>query len=258
MEKQPQLLITNIQRMCFHDGPGIRTTVFVKGCNLHCPWCANPENLKGFIEKYERNGICGIYGKAYNPSELITILLKDKLYWDHNGGVTFSGGEALTQGSALTDVLKILKEYSVHIAIETALFVPSDKLQRVLPYIDYFIVDVKILDAALSKKVIGGDIGVYKDNVDLLYKTGKLKLFRVPCCPEYTFTEENRTLIKQFLKHYSDIPVEIFSIHNLGEGKYASLKQKMWKTKGVAKSALCDYCKALKRNGIKAKVLKFD
>lgn len=257
MREKSQLLITNIQRMCFHDGPGIRTTVFLKGCNLQCPWCSNPENLNGFIETYEDDGINGIYGKLYESSELVNILLKDKIYWNDNGGVTFSGGEALIQALSLQEVLKALKESSVHIAVETALFVSSDKLRLVLPYIDYFIVDVKILDSVMCKKIVGGNLDLYNKNIKLLYESGKLKLFRFPCCFEYTFTDENKKQIERFLKCYSDVPLEIFSIHNLGEKKYASLKRKMWKTKGVEKRVLSDYCIELNKNGIKANVLEF-
>lgn len=256
MDKQPQLLITNIQRMCFHDGPGIRTTVFLKGCNLHCPWCSNPENLNGFVEHYEDNGTKGIYGRFYEPSKLVNILLKDKIYWNNHGGVTFSGGEALTQIFALIEIMKMLKEYSVHIAVETALFVSSSMLQQVLPFIDYFIVDVKILDTILCKRIIGGDLELYKKNIDLLFETGKLKLFRFPCCLEYTFTDENKKQIEEFLKHYSGVPVEIFSVHHLGEKKYASLKRNMWKTRGVEKKELNDYCIQLNKDGIQAKILE--
>ena len=136
------LVVTNIQRMCFHDGPGIRTTVFTKGCSVHCPWCSNPENISFEPEIYEKDGIQGIYGREYTAAELEYILLKDRDFWGEDGGVTFSGGEALMQAEALADILIRLKELRVHIALETALFVQGENLQRVLPYIDYVIADL--------------------------------------------------------------------------------------------------------------------
>lgn len=250
-----QLMITKIQRMCFHDGPGIRTTVFTKGCSLHCPWCSNPENINFTEEAYETEDDRGIYGRKYTPSELVKALLKDIDYWEENGGVTFSGGEALMQADQLEEVLIKLKDNNIHVALETALFVPEDKLERVLKYIDYFIVDIKILDMAVCKEVLGGEIELYEKNVQFLYNSGKLKLFRIPCCPEYTFTDKNKLLIKEFLKRYSGIHVQIFSVHDLGEKKYESLNRVMWRTKGVEEQELNEYCRELRDTGVEAEVI---
>lgn len=257
IESSPKILtVTHIQRMCFHDGPGIRTTVFMKGCSIHCPWCSNPENIKFAVETYEKDGISGTYGKGYTPSELADVIGKDQDFWGLEGGVTFSGGEALMQADGLTDVLKQLKERKIHTAAETALFVPTKQLQKVLPYIDYFIVDVKILEASLCQKVLGGNISLYHNNANILYRSGKLKLFRVPCCWEYTFTAENKELIKKFLSQYPDIPVQIFAIHDLGEKKYESLSRPMWRAKKIEKQVLTEYCRELKSEGIQAEVIQ--
>ncbi len=250
------LVITNIQRMCFHDGPGIRTTVFVKGCSLHCPWCSNPENINSSEEPYEKDGNKGIYGRRYSASELTEILLKDKDFWIPEGGVTFSGGEALLQAEALNGVLKRLKEQQVHIAAETALFVPSERIRLVLPWIDYFIVDVKIMEESCCWKTLGGRLELYRQNVEFLYKSGKLKVFRIPCCPEYTFTETNKELVLEFLKQFPEVPVQIFAIHSLGEKKYESLKRPMWRTKGMDKESMRGYCSLLKEYGIEAEVIQ--
>lgn len=247
--------VTNIQRMCFDDGPGIRTTVFMKGCSIHCPWCSNPENISFQSESYEKNGVSGTYGREYSSSELTELILKDKGFWEPDGGVTFSGGEALMQAEGLVDILDLLKQSHIHIAVETALFVPSDKIQLLLPYIDYFIVDIKILEQSACRNVLGGDIELYRKNVELLYQSGKLKLLRIPCCSEYTFTDTNRILLQEFLEQYSDIPVQIFAIHDLGIGKYESLHRPMWKTKGIEEQALVEYCKKLQAEGIMAEMI---
>lgn len=251
-----KLIITNIQRMCFHDGPGIRTTVFTKGCTLHCPWCSNPENLSPLPENYEKDGVCGVYGREYTAEELVHTLLKDQDFWGAEGGVTFSGGEVLMRAEALSEVLEKLKELGIHTAVETALFVPEENLQRVLPYIDYGIVDVKILEPALCREVLGGKLELYFRNVEQMYKSGKLMLFRVPCCEEYTFTEDNKKLLSRFFQKYPDISVQIFAIHSLGEKKYQSLGRMMWKAKELEQERLWGYCQELRECGITAEVIR--
>lgn len=257
---QNKLMITNIQRMCFHDGPGIRTTVFTKGCTLHCPWCSNPENLSSAPEFYEKDGVKGVYGQEYTAEELVKILLRDRDFWGEDGGVTFSGGEALLQADALRGVLELLKDKGVHTAVETALFVPEMHLEKIIPYVDCFIVDVKILDRTECRSVLGGDISVYLKNVEILCEAGKIKLFRVPCCPEYTFTEENKKRLLEFFKKFcssgqKEVPVQLFEIHGLGEKKYESLKRPMWKSEGIEETYLHEYKEILMQEGIEAEII---
>lgn len=252
---QKKLMVTNIQRMCFHDGPGIRTTVFAKGCSIHCPWCSNPENICFQAETYEKDGVKGVYGKEYTASELVEILRKDQDFWEIGGGVTFSGGEALMQAEAMREILIELKKYHVHTAVETALFVPMEKLRLVLPYIDFFIADIKLLDGELCKNILGGDTKTYLANVNLLYHSGRLGQFRIPCCPEYTFTDDNKERIRQFLKQYPDIPIQVFSIHSLGKKKYETLNRPMWESQGTGQDALAEFCKELRQEGIQAEAL---
>ena len=138
------ILITNIQRFSLHDGPGIRTTVFTKGCTLHCPWCSNPENLTPAIQNYvkkDKDGHVeetGTYGKWYSPEKLYDEIVKDKIFYGDietdssldfealPGGVTFSGGECLAQIKELEPVLKRLNEEHIHTAVESCLFVPDE------------------------------------------------------------------------------------------------------------------------------------
>lgn len=247
--------VTNIQRMCFDDGPGIRTTVFLKGCGIHCPWCSNPENIDFQPEFWVKNGMREMCGREYSSSELEACLLKDRKFWGTDGGVTFSGGEALMQAEGLADIAERLKRRRIHTAVETGLFVSADKLKHALTYIDYFIVDIKILEQSLCKEILGGETGIYLQNVQTVYRSGKLNLFRIPCCPEYTFTEANRMLIGEFLKQYPDVPVQLFAIHDLGAGKYEALHRPMWKTRGMEEQTLSDFCAKLKKEGIFAEII---
>ena len=128
--------ITNIQRFSLHDGPGIRTTIFFKGCALRCPWCANPENLKPQIQTYSYDGFSGVYGKKYNEDELFGIIKKDKSFfagrlgqdqWNITkaqdidklpGGVTLSGGEPLLVVDRLENLIRRLNVEKIHICMK--------------------------------------------------------------------------------------------------------------------------------------------
>lgn len=250
------IIASNIQRMCFHDGPGIRTTVFLKGCNLHCPWCSNPENINFFQEEYCIDGKTGTYGREYSGEELLNIILKDQLFWQEDGGVTFSGGEALLQAAALESVFMALQEKGIHMAVESAMFIPEDCLDIALKYIDYFIIDTKILDEELCRKTLGGDIILYLSNVEKVYRAGKKIVFRVPCNYEYTFTEKNKKDVRNFLMKYKEAEVQLFAIHDLGRSKYESLGIKFWEHREVEAVDLQKYCEELIYSGISAEVIQ--
>lgn len=217
------MLITKIQRMCMHDGPGIRTTVFLKGCNLHCPWCANPENISFEQEQYMKDGIAGIYGNYYSVHELILEIMKDHKFWKYGGGVTFSGGEPLMHVEKLIPVWEKLNLEHIHIAVETALYVNSEKVRKTFPYIDLFIVDMKILLPLVCEDVLGGNVETYYKNLHLLNQSGKKMIFRIPCNWEYTIEKNNLEELLKCLKQYCQVPVEIFATHSLGKSKYESL-----------------------------------
>ncbi|QDR81953.1 4-hydroxyphenylacetate decarboxylase activating enzyme [Sporomusa termitida] len=241
------------------DGPGIRTTVFLKGCTLHCPWCANPENIRCGRQYYFKEDICsanrgksvfcaacpgetilkysyadktkfscpfgaiGVYGKSYKTQELVNLLLRDKAYWKETGGITFSGGEPLLQAQELKRVLMLLKESNIHIVLETALHVPIDAVKTVSEYVDLLFVDLKILDEQECKKILGGQADLFKNNVRHLAATEKKVIFRIPCSNEFTLKDSNSKLLKEFIHQYNCYPVEIFSLHNFANSKYRTL-----------------------------------
>ncbi len=223
---------TNIQRFSLHDGPGIRTTVFLKGCNLKCPWCANPENMefeKTYFENKETKEK-GYFGKDIEAVELFEEIIKDKEYYKlNNGGVTFSGGEPLLQIKQLEPLLKKLKEENINICIETALQVPTELVELAERYIDEFIVDIKILDEKECKEVLNGNIENYMKNVEFLCSKSRINIFRIPLVNEYTLKDSNIEKILELLKSNNLKKVEIFKIHNLAESKYNSIGKKMTK-----------------------------
>jgi pyruvate formate lyase activating enzyme len=238
-----EILITNIQRFSLHDGPGIRTTVFLKGCSLRCPWCSNPENQLPVIQNYFKDSQFGVYGKWYEPDNLVKECLKDKSFyygklprtqWNINnaslldslpGGITLSGGEALLQMKQLVPVCEKLHASNIHIAVETCLFVPLPNITLALSNIDLFFVDVKILDSEDCSASEQGNLDLYLKNFDVIMQSNKPVIIRVPVIGQYTDGEENRQEVKKLLGKYRNriLKIELIKEHNLGETKYKSL-----------------------------------
>ena len=229
------ILLTNIQRFSLHDGPGIRTTVFLKGCSLRCPWCSNPENLFPHQETYIKNGIEGTYGKEYKTDELYAEVVKDLAFydgaWDSSdlnkmpGGVTFSGGECMLQMDKLEPLLERLNEEHIHTAVETCLFAPANQLSIAINYIDLFYVDIKILDEAKCKESINGTLSIYYTNLQTLLNSNKPVVFRIPVIGGYTDDEYNRNKVCELIKEAQGnvLKIELIKEHNLGTSKYQSL-----------------------------------
>lgn len=241
-----KILLTNIQRFSLHDGPGIRTTVFLKGCSLRCPWCSNPENLNPYPEEYIKDGKKDIYGKAYITDQVYDEVIKDKDFYEPDGGVTFSGGEALLQAKKILPVLKKLKEASITTAIETCLFAPTENLELLLPYIDFFYVDMKIMNKKKCMDIIKGDLKLYQKNLELLCSHKKI-VIRIPVIGSYTDDKENRKLIIDELVRYKNSirKIELLKEHNLGKEKYISLNWKVPEFWGVNDDLMLQYKKEI-------------
>ena len=268
-----QILITNIQRFSLHDGPGIRTTVFLKGCSLRCPWCSNPENLSSEIQDYSKDGITGKYGKFLGPDEIVEECLKDRSYysgktdnWEISssdelallpGGVTFSGGEALLQAKALVPVFNRLREEGIHLTVETCLFVPEDMLAIAIENIDLFYVDVKILDADKCKELLHGNLGLFLKNLEILMNSSKPVVIRIPVIGNRTDSRENRSAVMKLLEGYKDriLKIELIKEHNLGESKYKTLGLEMSYV-GVTDELLETYKSELAVLGVPVEVCK--
>lgn len=216
------MLITNIQRFSLHDGPGIRTTIFLKGCSIRCPWCSNPENINPYQEKYITDGKDGCYGINYSIDEVANAILKDKNFYGVEGGVTFSGGEPLLQAGEIIEVIN--KINNITVAIETSLFGSTQSLLSLIPFVDFFYVDMKILNEIRCKNILNADINLYKSNLELL--TDKTSIVvRVPVIMGETDDLENRKKIVEELHTYrkSIKKVELIKGHNLAKNKYISL-----------------------------------
>lgn len=207
--------VTDIQHFSLHDGPGIRTTVFLKGCNLKCPWCANPECISSKIEDE--------FGYDISLDDLEKEIHKDEPYYKTGGGVTFSGGEPLLQIRSLEPLLKSLKLKNINICFETALFVKEEYLNIAKLYADEFIVDIKMLDDENCRNIIKGNVSQYLNNLKLLNM--KNTTFRIPVT-EYSLSDEK--LILDLLKDFKPKKLEIFKLHNLAKRKYELLNKEFY------------------------------
>ena len=249
--------IFDIQRASFVDGPGIRTTVFFKGCNLKCAWCHNPESQSrekqmlfhknrcagcgkckekcpNSLEKCELCGKCALYcphdareicGKEYTVCEVMREVLKDKaIYEGSGGGVTFSGGECMLQIDFLEAILKKCKEEGIHTAVDTAGHLPFEYFERILPFTDLFLYDIKCLDSEKHEKYTGVKNERILENLERLLKCGASVWVRIPVIPTVNDTKEEIQGIKTLLDAFGKPErIELLPYHAMGEHKYAAL-----------------------------------
>ena len=265
-----KVIVTNIQRFSLHDGPGIRTTVFLKGCSLRCPWCSNPENLISEPQQYVKNGMTGTYGKYYSCDELYNEVIKDQAFYgiyrrdsiigeyldNAPGGVTFSGGEALLQMDKLKSLLKRLTSEGIHTAVETCLYVPERLLNIAIQYINLFYVDVKILDFEKCESILKGNMNLYLKNLNTLFESGLPVVMRVPVIGEYTDDRKNRHKVLKLLAEYRPLTVELIKEHNLGTSKYESLNIPVPDYKGISDELMQKYYAEVVKLGLDVEICK--
>ncbi|MCQ2446767.1 MAG: glycyl-radical enzyme activating protein, partial [Clostridia bacterium] len=259
--------ITDIKRFAVHDGDGIRTTVFFKGCPLKCVWCHNPESLSARpVMGYYRHkclscGVCtevcpngahqltadghafdrslcafcgkcveecpgealSLYGKRVTEEELLPLLLEDRAFYKNSGGgVTLSGGECLLQADFCASLLGMLKSEGISTAVDTCGFVPRGNLEKVLPYTDVFLYDMKALDPAVHEWCTGQDNALILENLRYLDFRGAKIEVRIPYVPGMNDGEtENIAIFLATLKNLTK--VRVLPYHNFAASKYQAL-----------------------------------
>lgn len=251
--------VFSIEEFATFDGPGIRMTVFLKGCPLSCKWCHNPEGQDprpeymrspngclgcGACERVgtkDANGrirlsaesvsacprslvrLCGV---EYPPEELAEKVLKNaKLLAMNGGGVTFSGGEPLSDPPYLFSVMRLLRG-KVHQAIQTAGYAPADVFAEALTLADYVLYDLKLFDPNLHKRFCGRDNALILANYKRLVASGVPFVTRIPLIPSVTDTEENISALAAFLRECGVTYVETLPYNRLAGSKYGSVLRK--------------------------------
>ncbi len=217
--------IFDIQRFSVHDGPGVRTIVFLKGCLLRCKWCCNPESQSYKIEDMVQEGKVKTIGKDVTVEEVIKEVLKDRTYYRRSGGgLTLSGGESLCQPEFALALLRAAKDAGLNTAMESTAMANIETIRRLLPYLDYYLMDIKHTNGNKHKEFTGKDNALALENAKILAKEAKNLIIRTPVIPTFNDTEEE---IKDIAKFVSEIMPggehHLLPYHRLGQDKYKGL-----------------------------------
>ena len=217
--------IFNIQRFSIHDGPGVRTIVFFKGCPMRCRWCCNPESQEWDIQRMTVAGKEKTVGEDTTVGKVLEEIIKDRVYYKRSkeGGVTLSGGECLAQPEFALALLKACKEQGISTAIETAGHVKSEIVRSVLPYIDTVLMDIKHTNGAKHKEYTTRDNAIILENARLIAKEAKRLIIRTPVIPTFNDTEDEIRDIARFAVSIGVKEMHLLPYHRIGSDKYAGL-----------------------------------
>ncbi|MBQ3083942.1 MAG: radical SAM protein [Clostridia bacterium] len=226
-------MIADIERAATHDGPGLRTVVFFKGCPLSCAWCHNPEciDFKPQILQYPEKCIgCGrceegcfagarvVCGRELTAEEILAEILQDRAYYGAEGGVTFSGGEPLAQRALLAELIKLCRAHGIGCAAETSMIYYDAEIFQSL---DLLMCDLKIWDSATHRRYTGVGNEQIIENIKKADELGVPILLRTPVIPEI---EQGIPEIAAFARSLKNIvQYELLPYHPLGEGKRRAL-----------------------------------
>lgn len=214
--------IINITRFCTDDGPGIRTTVFLKGCPLRCIWCHNPESQNPNEECYSDGEKIG---KTVSTQELFDEIVRDRVFYETSGGgVTISGGEPLFQPEFTAAILKFCKENGIHTAVETSGFAATNVFCEVAKFCDLVLFDIKETDEEKHLQYTGVPLTAILRNLMALNEMKIPFVIRLPIIPGFNDREEHFLKVKEITENLPFCQcVEIMPYHKLGEYKYQQL-----------------------------------
>ena len=217
--------IFDIQRYSVHDGPGIRTIVFLKGCFLRCKWCCNPESQEFKIQQMMQGGKEKTVGYDISVRELMEELAKDRMYFQRSGGgITLSGGECLAQPEFTEALLRACHDYGFTTAIETTGFAKREIIERIIPHVDYVLMDIKHMDSAKHEAFTGRPNELILENAKWIAANASSMTVRVPTVPTFNATVAE---IRDIARFASTLPgvkeIHLLPYHRLGTDKYTGI-----------------------------------
>lgn len=218
--------IFDIQRYSIHDGPGIRTIVFLKGCVLRCKWCCNPESQEYQIQTMMVQGKPKTIGRDVTVEEVMETVMKDQIYYQRSGGgLTLSGGESLCQAEFARDLLRAAKARGINTAMESMAGLPYEKVEMVLPYLDTYLMDIKHMNPLKHKEFTGKSNELMLENARKIAESGQTKLvIRVPVIPTFNDQPDEIRDIAWFADKLPGVDkIHLLPYHRLGQDKYDGL-----------------------------------
>lgn len=226
-------IVFDYKRFAVHDGPGIRQTVFLKGCPLHCWWCHNPESQQKQPQTlhYEQSLVSHTHdstrttGHKQTVAEVMAQIDKDHLFYEESaGGISFSGGEPLMQPQFLLDLLQASKQRYYHTVVDTSGFAAWRHFQAILPYTDLFLYDLKLIDEATHRQYTGQSNRPVLYNLRQLLAHSHQVVIRVPLIPQITTTKANLQAMRRFLLSLNaPLVLQLLPYHRIARQKYERL-----------------------------------
>lgn len=229
--------IFDIKKYSVNDGPGIRTTVFLKGCPLNCLWCHNPESQKVDPEELDnctfrwrpQNNYStkNVIGHKISVEEVMKEIQKDILFYEESkGGVTFSGGEPLLQFDFLYSLLLECYSSNINTAIDTTGYAEYSKFEKILNYTNIFLYDLKLMNDELHQKYCGVSNKIIHENLKKLSLVTEKIILRIPIIPTITDTYENLSEMIDFISKLNNIKeIDLLPFHNYANSKYEKMKR---------------------------------
>ncbi len=216
-------MVFDIKEFTVHDGPGLRTTVFLKGCPLACQWCHNPEGQSGQPQIMRSPAGERLAGQMYAAADLAALLNKQiPVLAANEGGLTFSGGEPLLQAEFVADVIERLDQ--VHVLLDTAGFGAEDDFRRLLARVDLVYFDLKLIDRNLHQHYTGVDNNRILRNLQVMSASGRPFTIRVPLVPGVTDTDENLSAIAHTIAGMPGLQrVDLLPYNKVAGAKYRAL-----------------------------------
>jgi len=251
--------IFDIQKFSIHDGPGIRTIVFLKGCFLRCKWCCNPESQEFAVQEMMFNGEKKTVGQDITVREVMDEIIKDMPYYRRSGGgVTLSGGESLGQPEFATALLRACHDSGINTAMESTGFADFSVIDRYLDYLDYYLMDIKNMDSAKHKAFTTRENTLILENAEKIAKSGRTNLvIRVPVIPTFNDTDAEIRRIAEFAASLPGVKkIHLLPYHRLGSDKYTGLGREypMGDLPLIPKEKMERFLKIAKQTGLDAQI----